>query len=314
MNRDTRRSARATIAHHSKSFALASRLLPDAIANDVVLLYAYCRRADDAIDLAPPHEHAARLAGLRAELDAVYAGRRIDDPLLAALRDVVVRRRIPRAYLDELLAGMEMDAADVRYETWKDILCYSYRVAGTVGLMMCHVMGVSGAEALVHAAHLGMAMQLTNIARDVLEDWQRGRLYLPDEALAQSGAPELRALLGQPFPVAAAGATARATAAVLDRADAYYRSGDAGLRYLSPRCAFAVRTARLVYSRIGDVVRAHRCDPLAGRAVVSRGSKLRAAGWAAFATAASPAALWRATSQVPSGLEDATRVPLLSGT
>jgi 15-cis-phytoene synthase len=302
--------AHATIAHHSKSFALASRLLPAAIADDAVVLYAYCRRADDAIDLAPSAEHAARLGDLRREVNAVYAGDTLDDALLAVFQQVVLRRRIPRAYLDELVEGMQMDACGVRYQTWEDLSCYCYRVAGTVGLMMCHVMGVRRAEALVHAAHLGMAMQLTNIARDVLEDWRRGRLYLPDEVLSASGAPDLRARLGERFPGVAASAVARATAAVLERADAYYRSGDAGLRYLSPRCGFAVRTARRVYSRIGDEVRAQGCDPLAGRAIVSTRRKLLAAGRAALATVLSPAALVGSRPFVPAvSLEHAGRVP-----
>lgn len=312
MSPSAERSARATIAEHSKSFALASRLLPEAIADDAVVLYAYCRRADDRIDLAPPSEHEARLAELEREIDALYAGGAMDDPLLEAVQREVLRLRIPRAYLDELIAGMRMDAADFRYETWGDLLRYCYRVAGTVGLMMCHVMGVRRTEALVHAAHLGMAMQLTNIARDVLEDWGRGRLYLPDEVLAASGAPDLRAALGQPFPPAAAGAVARATEAVLNRADAYYRSGDAGVRDLSLRCGFAVRTARRVYSRIGDAVRARGCDPLAGRAFVSKRGKLAAAGRAALATALSPAAMLRAAPRVPTRcLDDPSRVPLL---
>jgi phytoene synthase len=304
-------AARATIAHHSKSFALASRLLPAAIADDAVVLYAYCRRADDAIDLAPPAEHAARLRDLRHEVDALCAGDSLDDALLAAFQRVVVRRRVPRAYLDELIAGMEMDACDVRYATWEDLTRYCYRVAGTVGLMMCHVMGVRRAEALAHAAHLGMGMQLTNIARDVLEDWGRGRLYLPDEVLSASGAPDLRARLGEAFPGGAAGAVARATAAVLERADAYYRSGDAGLRHLSPRCGFAVRTARRVYSRIGAEVRAQGCDPFAGRAIVSTHRKLLAAGRAALATVLSPTAFVGGRPFVPVvSLEHAGRVPL----
>lgn len=307
--------AYATIAQHSKSFALASRLLPAAVANDAVAIYAYCRRADDSIDLAAPGEQRARLAALRAELDLIYGGGRLDDPLLALFQAVVHARGIPRTYLDELLAGMEMDVASVEYERWDTLLRYCYRVAGTVGLMMCHVMSVRGSEALIHAAHLGIAMQLTNIARDVLEDWQRGRLYLPDELLAAAGFPALREALGEPLPSSAVHAVAEATAVLLERADAYYRSGDAGLAYLSPRCAFAVGTARHVYARIGDRVRAQGCDPLAGRAVVSRRGKLAAVTRAALAAAcALPAALGR-SRPVPPGecLDDPERVLFLGG-
>jgi phytoene synthase len=150
--------------------------------------------------------------------------------------------------------------------------------------MMCHVMGVRRGEALVHAAHLGIAMQLTNVARDVRDDWERGRLYLPDEILARHGAGGLARKLGGPFPTAHRAAVAAATADLLVAADEYYRSGDRGMSALSLRSALAVRTARRVYSRIGDVIRARRCDPLAERAVVSKAAKLAAVARAALAT------------------------------
>jgi phytoene synthase len=307
----SRRLARATIARHSKSFALASRLLPEAVAGDAVVLYAYCRRADDAVDLASVVDQPARLRALRGELDSLYSGGPLDDPDLAALRALVHRRCVPRAYLDELLAGMEMDVRGARYESFEELLLYCYRVAGTVGLMMCHVMGVRGPDALAHAAHLGIAMQLTNIARDVLEDWQRGRLYVPGEILGASGAHDLRGDLGGPLPRTAAGPLAGATRELLDRADGYYRSGDAGLRYLSPRCAFAVRTARLVYACIGARVRAQGCDPLAGRAVVSTGRKLALTARAALETLLSPAALLGPRAEIPTARVDDPRHVLL---
>lgn len=270
---------RATIEHHSKSFALASRLLPAEARLDAQVLYAYCRHADDAVDEAPVAAQPARLRRLRRDLDAVYAAVESGtvaprEPLLSALTDVVVRRRIPRVYFDELLRGMEMDVRGVDYADQAQLLRYCYRVASTVGLMMCHVMGVRRPEAIVHAAHLGIAMQLTNICRDVHEDWARGRLYLPDDLLAQHGAGDLRAALGGPFPDEAAPAVARTIASLLDRADVYYASGDRGIPMLSVGCALGVRVARLVYSGIGEVLRARGCDPRSGRAFVSRAGKL----------------------------------------
>jgi phytoene synthase len=169
---------------------------------------------------------------------------------------------------------MEMDAACTVYGSYATLLSYCYRVAGTVGLMMSHVMGVRQAGALRHAAHLGMGMQLTNICRDVGEDWERGRLYLPSDLLAAAGAPSLRSFLGQPLPVSARGAIAAVTKELLRRAEALYRSGDEGIPYLSWRSAIAVRTARLVYADIGRVILAQRADPFAPRAVVGKGRKL----------------------------------------
>jgi phytoene synthase len=266
--------ARAVIDHHSKSFALASKLLPADARLDAQVLYAWCRHVDDAVDEVGAERQPAALSALRRELDAVYAGEALADPLLSAFQTVVQDRGIPRTYAEELIAGMEMDVLGQHYARWEQLLRYGYRVAGTVGLMMCHVMGVRTGTALTHAAHLGIGMQLTNIARDVLEDWGRGRLYLPDDLLARHGAGELRSHLGGAFPRQLAPAVASAVAEMLDRADGYYASGDAGLPHLSARCAFGVRTARLVYSNIGEVLRARGCDVLSGRAIVPKWKKI----------------------------------------
>lgn len=205
----------------------------------------------------------------------MYVAFPIADPMLVAMRELVRRCRIPRAYLDEFLEGMRMDASGVAYETFDDLLRYCHRVAGTVGLMMCHVMGVRSRRALVHAAHLGIAMQLTNVARDVGEDWGRGRLYLPRRMLRRAGARgDLRANPGQAFPAQWVAATRAVTRELLDRAEAYYRSGDAGLVFLPLRGCLAVRAARLIYSRIGARIRANGCDPLRPRAFVPARSKL----------------------------------------
>jgi phytoene synthase len=160
------------------------------------------------------------------------------------------------------------------YPSYATLLSYCFRVAGTVGLMMSHVMGVRDEAALRHAAHLGMAMQLTNICRDIAEDWQRGRLYLPDDLLHAAGARGIRARLGDArLPIDAREPLARVTRELLGRAEGFYRSGDDGVSYLSWRSAIAVRTARLVYADIGRVILARGADPFAPRAVVSKARK-----------------------------------------
>jgi len=290
----------AVIAQHSRSFALAARLLPRAARYAAVVLYAYCRRADDAIDCTQASEQPHALNLLRAELDDIYADRLPRDTLLRTFAELVRARAVPRVYLDELLNGMEMDVRGTRYRSVEDVLRYAYRVAGTVGLMMCHALEVRRPEALVHAAHLGMAMQLTNIARDVLDDWALGRLYLPAELLARHGAPQLADRLGEPLPRSAVPAIARATGDLLELAEVYYRSGDAGLRELSPRCAFAVRVARLVYADIGRLLRRRGCDPFAPRAIVSAPRKLWLVLRALAATVASALpSTWRPRPRIP---------------
>jgi 15-cis-phytoene synthase len=228
------------MAKHSKSFSLAAKLLPPACRDAFAVVYAYCRHVDDAIDLAPHDERPAALAKLRTELDEIYAGS--SHPFAAVVR----RYRIPRVYAEELIEGMAMDVARTTYHTLDDLLRYCYRVAGVVGLMLCHVMGVRDPRALRNAAHLGIAMQLTNICRDVAEDERDGRRYLP---------PSLD------------------VAAALDEADRYYQSADAGVLALSFRCALAVRAARLIYAAIGAELRRRGCDPYRGRAVVPTSKK-----------------------------------------
>lgn len=279
-------TCRAILARHSKSFALAARLLPPPVRDEVAVLYAWCRRADDAVDLAPRAEQPRALGRLRRELADVYGVGVPAGELPAALAAVVRQRGIPPEYPGELLAGLEMDALGTRYPSVEALLGYCFRVAGTVGLMMCHVMGVADPRALRHAAHLGMAMQLTNICRDVVEDWERGRLYLPDALLDSCGAPGLSGALGGPLPREAAPALARAVTRLLDEAERLYASGDAGTPALSWRSALAVRAARRVYAAIGARLRGRGCDVLAGRAVVPSLDKLVLAAGAGAATLA----------------------------
>lgn len=280
--------ARATIAHHSKSFALASRLLGPRERDQTAVVYTWCRRADDAVDAGEATD--LTLARLRRELDDAYAGCAAD-PVLAAFGAVARARAIPRAYPGELLAGMAMDVRGDQYRTLDDLLVYCWRVAGVVGLMMSHVFGVSDDDALVSAAHLGMAMQLTNICRDVAEDWERGRVYIPDELLGAPLEP------GQPLPRAP---LASAVAELLCVADRYYRSGDRGIRALPWRAAIAVRAARRIYAAIGREIARTGYDVLAGRAIVPPHRKLaHALAAAASGVVAAPLQLFREPAAIP---------------
>lgn len=269
---------RESIARHSKSFDLASRLLPSGARDDAAIVYAWCRRGDDSIDLCPPAEQGRAIRRLRSELRSIYAGERQSDPVLAAFQECAARRQIPKEYASELIAGFEMDASGASYETTADLLLYCFRAAGTVGLMMCHVLGCTNRRALRHAAHLGMAMQLTNICRDIDEDWKRGRRYVPADLLPPSSPP--RPTFGQPPPQELRPALSAAARSMLGLAEPLYRSGDRGLVYLSWRAALAVRTARLVYAAIGSRLIRVGCDVLSGRAFVPRRDKLRLAVWA----------------------------------
>lgn len=252
----------SVIARHSKSFSLASKLLDGASRDDVAVLYAWCRRADDEVDLAPVPERGERVCRLYEELAAVYAGEPLDAPVLRAFQSLVQRRGIPKEYPLALLDGMRSDLGSVRIATTDELFVYCYRVAGVVGLMLCHVFGLSDVRARKNAAHLGIAMQLTNICRDVREDAERDRRYLPSDLLAARARESHEELVR------------RAVERLLALAERYYRSADAGFHALPLRAALAARAARRVYAAIGDELAARGFDALAGRVAVPLWKKL----------------------------------------
>lgn len=275
-------ACRAVLDKHARTFSLAAKFLSEETAEHAAAVYAWCRRADDAIDLAPRCEHAAALARLQAELDDVYGAEDLEDPVLGGFQVVVRARGIRRVYCDELLLGMAMDAEDVHYRTLDDLLVYCYRVAGTVGLMMAHVLGVRDDDALPAAAHLGMAMQLTNICRDVAEDHERKRCYIPDALLGAGGAAAVRDAFGHPFPLEAQDVMGAARAELLALADRYYAAADEGLKALDWRSALAIGVARRGYAAIGDAVKRRGVGRVEGRAYVGGGRK----AWIATRTVA----------------------------
>ncbi|MGC4087039.1 MAG: phytoene/squalene synthase family protein [Polyangiaceae bacterium] len=276
---------RDTLANGSKSFALAARLLPVQMRRDAATLYTFCRRVDDSVDLAAPGTAQQALRPIQARVASIYRREAQSDPIWAAFAELVWRRRLPQLYVDELLAGMQMDVDETRYFTESELLLYCHRVAGVVGLMMCHVLGVSGNSALRNAAHLGIALQLTNIARDVEEDWNRGRLYLPNELLQRHGVHGLDPTRREPLTPSEASLLAPVLRELLELAERFYVSGDQGLPALPARARFAVRTARLVYAQIGRRLLARGCNVLAGRSVVPTHQKLLLLGralWRSF--------------------------------
>ncbi len=301
---DAIRECRESIAKHSKSFNMASRLLPPRTADRASVLYAWCRRVDDAVDLAPPADRAGALARLRRELDEVYASESQRDLTLRAFTQVVQQCSIPRVYGEELLAGMAMDVEGIRYTDEQSLLLYCYRVAGVVGLMMCHVLELRDARAMRQAAHLGLAMQLTNICRDVLEDWDLGRLYLPENLLTRTGAPALRESLGRPFPRDARQPASFAVRELLRLAQGYYRSADTGIQALPVRCGFAVRSASRIYEAIGSRLLARDADVTGGRVFVPTRTKLGLIARASLRSLSDGASALRSRSTPLPSLQD----------
>lgn len=254
--------AQQAMRRGSVSFFLAARLLPGRVRDAITFLYAWCRHCDDVIDGQDLGHGAmadrAVVSGLGpvvASLQSATRAATVDElaqvtPVFAAMGWVCRRYGIPDVYPTELLAGMRMDVDGTVYDTLEDLELYCYRVAGTVGLMFSHIVGVSDTRALRHAVDLGIAMQLTNIARDVATDHAAGRVYLPMAWLREEGLTQETLMTPQSRP-----ALVRMTARLLAAADAHYRSGDSGLAYLPARVALAVAAARHIYAEIGAKVR-----------------------------------------------------------
>ncbi len=268
-----RAACAALLRHGSRTFFAASHLLPRRVREPATALYAFCRLADDAVDLddLTGRDRLATLVRLRERMDRAYRGTPLPLPADRAFADTVRRFAIPQALPAALIEGLAWDAADRRTETLSDLHAYAARVAGTVGVMMAIIMGVRDPEALARACDLGAAMQMTNVARDVGEDARAGRLYLPRAWMREAGL-DPDAWLAAPIFSPALGTVVRR---LLDEADRLYRAGEAGIAALPPSCRPGIRAARFLYAAIGDEVARHGLDSVSRRAVVPGTRKAR---------------------------------------
>lgn len=274
---------RAILARGSKSFAVASRLLPPRLRDAVAAYYAFCRVSDDAVDESA--DPVAAIAELRRRLDAIVEGRPGDHAADVALAWVMRAHAIPRGPLDALLEGYLWDVERRRYDDLSGVRAYAARVAASVGVVMTLLMGRRDAATLHRAAELGIAMQLTNIARDVGEDARAGRLYLPLAWLREEGVDPER-FLADPQPLVGVRV---AVCRLLDHADALYRRAALGIPALPPDCRAAIAAAAAIYGDIGRVIRARNYDTLSSRAVTTRSRKVWLASRALGARFARPA-------------------------
>lgn len=260
---DDLRACRAILGRGSKSFAAASRLLPGRLRDPVAAYYAFCRVSDDAVDESA--DPKAALGELHARLDRIYAGRPDDHPADRGLSWVVSAHDIPRAPIDALLDGYRWDVEGRRYEALSDVRAYAARVAASVGVVMTFIMGRREPAVLARAADLGVAMQLTNIARDVGEDARNGRIYLPLAWLRAEGV-DPDDFVAAPRHEEGVGV---AVCRLLDHADVLYRRAEAGIGELPADCRTAIAAARFIYADIGRVIRARGYDSVSARAVTT---------------------------------------------
>ena len=258
--------AREVLRKHGRSFHFASKLLGTRHAQRGARLYAFCRHLDDIADETPqPDQAGEALEATRLALKAGYAS----DPVVMDFIMLAAETNMPLDPALHRLDGLCQDLDAVALTSQAELIRYAYRVAGTVGLMMCAVLDTRDTQALPHAIDLGIAMQLTNIARDIGEDARMGRRYIPG-AWVDDAAP---ADIGAPSPDLQSKLKA-ATARLLALADRYYASGEAGLHHLPARARLAILVASRVYGAIGRDISKHEYRSWDRRAQVSGPSKI----------------------------------------
>ena len=276
-------TAHEALAANGRSFDWARRFLGKRMGGDAAILYRFCRVLDDMADGDIPNG-PRRLSTIRKDL---AGGHHATDPLLADFQPFILQQNLPVPVIIALIDGLLQDQRPVRIANERALRRYAYRVAGTVGLLMCHVLDCDDELARAHAIDLGIAMQLTNIARDVLEDAEMGRRYLPASWAGDVKPAHITAASNAPDGEVAK-AVSLAVRQLLLLADDFYQSGTAGLSYLPLRAHIAIAVAARVYRQIGMQIAATGYSWHQGRQVTSRVTKilcsLRACGsiWRRF--------------------------------
>jgi len=254
-------------AVHSRSFHLASGLLPAEKRRAVRALYAFCRVTDDIVD-DNPDTAVTELQQWKAH--AFSSEPPADDQVAVAWADARAHYHVPVRFAEQLVEGVARDLTQTRYETFADLATYSYGVASTVGLMSMHIIGYSGPEAIPYAIKLGLALQMTNILRDVAEDWQRGRVYLPQDELAAFGLTETDIANGR--------VTENWRAFIrfqIARNRLLYEEAWPGIGMLNEDGRFAIAAAAGLYRAILEDIERHDYDVFSRRAHIGTWGKLR---------------------------------------
>jgi 15-cis-phytoene synthase len=262
---------------YSKSFYLATQFMHPSRRDDVYAVYGFCRHTDNIVDAPRSRSHAVvkkELDAWREELTQAYLSGESQHPVLATFIRTALTRGIPVQLAHELIDGVEMDLHFDRYETFTDLRKFCYHVASVVGLMMTHVFGYNDRAAFPYAEDLGLGMQLTNILRDVDEDWRlRGKVYLPLDELAAHGLNE--------GDIAARRLDDTMKSFLryqVERAHAYFERAEHGIPMLHRSGRSAVRAASRLYRGILHEIERNDYDIFSGRPVVSKFRKFTILG------------------------------------
>ncbi|HSB02213.1 MAG TPA: phytoene/squalene synthase family protein [Anaerolineales bacterium] len=261
------KQAERITAQHSKSFSFASGLLPEEKRSAVRALYAFCRTVDDIVDKPSEAERDSQLCYWRGVVEtASFADQ---DLVAAAWADTLTRYHIPRHYALQLIDGVARDLSQSRYQTFDELATYCYGVASTVGLMSMYIVGFRSHEAVPYAIKLGVALQMTNILRDVGEDYRNGRLYLPREELAFYGIQESDIAKGR-----ITDRWRQFMSFQIERTRQLYAESWAGMKMLEREGQLAVGAASVFYQGILDEIAKHDYDVFARRASLSIWGKI----------------------------------------
>lgn len=264
--------ARATTRHHAKSFYFASRLLPRERRWSTYALYGFCRYTDNLVDLPRGRSRDQLLHEieyLRGEMQLGYELGESEHPVLKPFIRTALYFAVPIQYPLDLLQGIEMDIRFRGYENFDELYLFCYRVAGVVGLMMTHILGYNSDQAFPYAEKLGVAMQLTNILRDIDEDGCMGRVYLPREELARFNIDEKQVLEKRWSPD-----FRRLMEFQVARAHSYYDAAAKGIPMLAPASRFAIYSASRIYRQILIKIAGNEYNPFLGRVFVPALQKL----------------------------------------
>ncbi|HAH50974.1 MAG TPA: squalene synthase [Balneola sp.] len=269
---------RAITRYHAKTFYLATRFLPNEKQRGIFAIYGMCRYLDNLVDEVEDlireekltlSEIDAKLDEFKKELDKVYSGYSVNDPILNAYADSLKRYKVPKELPLLLIEGVRQDLEISRFQNFQEIYDYSYKVASVVGLMTIEVFGYTSDEAIERATDLGIAMQLTNILRDVGEDLERGRIYIPKEDLIKFNVTE-----EELFAKNKSEKFIELMKFQISRARCYYDSAFAGIEMLNKDSRLPVYLAHRNYSRILEKIEENEYDVFNKRAFLNQSEKL----------------------------------------
>lgn len=264
--------SKQVMREYAKSFYFANRLLPLKKRNASYAVYAFCRFADNLVDNPrnrTKDEINQEVINFRNEVELAFKYGESEHPALSAFIHFAKEFKIPKQYAIDLIDGVGMDIATDKYETFEELYVYCYKVASVVGLMMTYILGFKDEKALLYAEQMGVAMQLTNILRDIKEDKNNNRIYIPEEDLVKFNVtkediykevfnPNIQALVKY----------------YVDTAESYYNNSYNGLPLLHKDARFSIQTAGKVYSEILNKIKQNNYNPFLGRVSVSQNQKI----------------------------------------